>query len=183
MSEAILTMYSDPERAKRNLRGRREAASIMRQEARLGSKVNVCESALNLVSCIVPKMLSGTDQNGAWVGLRICHFRSEDFEPTGEKPTPNLPSSLTWNTISLYPCPMMGRPTARNAVGGAGMGGRRKQRPCCNGADRGCGSPTLPRPKGSRLPTGLSSRENLQNPRTGGQANDSHHDGWCGLRR
>lgn len=161
MSEAILTMYSDPERVKRNPRGRREAVSIMRQEARLGSMVNICESALNLVSCIVPKMLLGTDQNGTWVGLRICHFRSEDFEPTGEKPAPNLPSSLTWNTVSPYLRPAMGRPTARSAVGGAGMGGRRKRMPRCNGADRGCGSPTSPRPKGSRLPTGLSSRENL----------------------
>lgn len=161
MSEAILTMYSDPTRVKQNLRGRREAASITRQEARLGSKVNVCESALNLVSCKVPKMLSGTDQNGTWGGLRACHSRSEDFEPTGEKPAPNLPSLLTWNTVSPYPCPAMGRQTARNAVGDAGMGGRRKRMPRCNGADRGCGSPTLPRPKGSRLPTGLSSREDL----------------------
>lgn len=102
MSEAILTMYSDPARVKRISRERREAASIMRQEARLGSKVNICESALNPVSCDVPKMLIGTDQNGVWVSLRACHSRSEDFVPTGEKPAPNLPSSRTQNTISPY---------------------------------------------------------------------------------
>ena len=161
MSEAILTMYSDPERVKQNPRGRREAVSIMRQEARLGSKVNTCESALNLVSCCVPKMLLGTDQkvSGLDFGLAIPEARISN--PTGEKSAPNLPSLLTWNTISPYPCPSLGRPTARDAVGGAGMGGRRKRMLRCNGADRGCGSPTSPRPKGSRLPTGLSSRENL----------------------
>lgn len=107
MSEAILTMYPDPARVKRTSRETREAASIMRQGARLGSKVNRCESALNPVSCNVPKMLSGTNQNGVWVGLRACHSRSEDFGPTGEKPAPNLPLSLMRNTISPYPCPSL----------------------------------------------------------------------------
>jgi hypothetical protein len=102
MSEAILTMYPDPARVKRISRERREAASIVRQGARLGSKVNRCESALNPVSCDVPKMLSGTSQNGVWVGLRACHSRSEGFGPTGEKPAPNLPSARTQNTISPY---------------------------------------------------------------------------------
>lgn len=105
MSEAILTMYPVPARVKRISREKREAASIMRQGARLGSKVNRCESALNPVSCDVPKMLSGTNQNGVWVGLWTCHFQSEDFGPTGEKPAPNLPVSLMQNTISPYLCP------------------------------------------------------------------------------
>lgn len=105
MSEAILTMYPDPVRVKRASRETCEAASIMRQGARLGSKVNRCESALNPVSCDVPKMLSGTGQNGMWVRLRACHSRSEDIEPTGEKPAPNLPLSLTQNTVSPNPCP------------------------------------------------------------------------------
>lgn len=95
-------MYPDPARVKHVSRETREAASIMRQGARLGSKVNRCESALNPVSCDVPKMLSGTGQNGVWVGLRACHSRSEDIEPTGEKRAPNLPLSITQNTISPY---------------------------------------------------------------------------------
>ena len=136
MSEAILTTYSDPEGVKQNPRGRREAASIMRQEARLGSMVNKCKSALNLVNWNLPKMLTGKNQNDEWAGLRACASRSEDFMPTGEKPTPNLPLSLTWNTVSPYPCPILGRPTARKAVGDAGMGGRRKRTLRCNGADR-----------------------------------------------
>jgi hypothetical protein len=114
MSEAILTMYPDPARVKRIPREKREAASIMRQGARLGSKANRCESALNPVSCDVPKMLLGTGQNGMWVSLWTCHFQSEDFAPTGEKPAPNLPSSLMWNTISPYLCPRWaGRPQGR----------------------------------------------------------------------
>jgi hypothetical protein len=114
--EAILTMYPAPERVKPNPRGLSEAASIMRQGARLGSKVNERESVINLVKSIMPKMLTGMNQNGAWAGFGLTISEAGTTKLTGEEPTPNLPMSLTQNTESPYFRPLLlwaGRPQGR----------------------------------------------------------------------
>ena len=116
MFEAILTMYPAPERVKPNPRGLSEAASIMRQGARLGSKVNECESVINLVSGIMPKMLTGMNQNGAWADFGLQNSEAGTTKLTGEKPAPNLPLSLTQNTENPHFRPLLlwaGRPQGR----------------------------------------------------------------------
>ena len=91
MSEAILTMYSDPERVKYNSREEYKAASIMRQEARLGSKVNISESVINLVNMNLPKMLSGKKQK-----VRGLDFGFDDSEARTANP-PGKSRHLTFH--------------------------------------------------------------------------------------
>ena len=68
------------------------------------------------------------------------------------------------------PCATHGRLTARQAIGGAAIRGRKKQRPFCNEADRGFN--IIPHVKTGifdsgemtcRRPAGVSLRDNLEN--------------------
>lgn len=136
--------------------------------ARLGGTINESELLINAVRANKPKVLTGLNQKvRGW--MPPWELGAHGRQATGEEAGSNPSELAKRNTVSPYRRPIMGRPTARKAVGGAGRGCRKKRMPGCNGSDRGCGLPTSSRPKGSRLPTGLSSRENRQNPhrRTG----------------
>jgi len=85
--------------------------------------------------------------------------------PTGNvAPTGLARSSTAVNWVSPL-CPMScGIRTVRDGDGTAGRGGRKKRRRSCNEADRGVERERHhPAAKAGRLPSGLSSRESLEN--------------------
>lgn len=104
---------------------------------RLDGTVNVSEPLINVVKVEEPNALTGSSQNGTWPGIPAFISGIADERATGEKAGPNPLLSLTRNRVSPYPRRTTGKPTAREADGGAGKGRRRKRTPPCNGADTG----------------------------------------------
>ncbi len=60
-----------------------------------------------------------------------------DHMPLGREQAPNPTHSCKRNLATPYILPCGGKRAVRRADGGAGTGGRKKQRPSCNGADKG----------------------------------------------
>ena len=131
---------------------------------------NGCEPLINAVKISEPKMLTGSNQNGTWLGTGRVPYparRRDSHRRTGGA----YPIVVfTRNVVNPYPSRQGQRP-ARGAYGGAGIGGGRKRRPGCNGRDRGCATvATDPHAQAGRLPSGLSARERLANrPRRQGR--------------
>ena len=75
-------------------------------------------------------------------GSSTWYCDDADASMAGEQTPPNPRLLSTRNWVSPYRCLLLGKPgrgrqTARNAVAGAGKGGRKKRRLVCNGRDRG----------------------------------------------
>jgi hypothetical protein len=91
--------------------------------------------------------------------VRVLHSHpSWALRSSAYEEGPNPIRSRMRNMVSLYRSPKGSR-SARGSDGDAGKGWRKKQKPCCNGADTGSG----PGAKAGRLPPGLPSQENLAN--------------------
>ena len=105
------------------------------------------------------------DQNGEWSGLSVGRRRQRHPKPPpGDKPQPNRYTlSTTVNWVSPLRPTTSGILTARKGEGAAGRGCRKKRKPPCNRVDRATVMVEILNPKGCRLPTGVSSRENLRN--------------------
>lgn len=121
------------------------------------------EPLLNAVKINEPKMLTGSNQKGTWLGAGRVPYpvrrRDSHRRTGGASPSVVLPR----NVVTPYPS-RQGQQPARGAYGGAGTGGGSKRRPGGNGRDRECAvAATSSHAQASRLPSGLSARERLTN--------------------
>lgn len=75
-----------------------------------------------------------------WIFL--LHLGMRCHKTLGVFAEPTLLVLLIWNSETPYfRLALQGRPTARDAVGSAGLGGWKKRMPGCNGLDRGLNVP------------------------------------------
>jgi hypothetical protein len=95
-----------------------------------------CKSLIKTVIHEKPKMLIGFSQKGTRTGLGSINYPDEDVVPPVNRRRLTLKLSFKRNVVSPYHRLEIGKPVARQAVGGAGRGMWRKQRPLCNEADR-----------------------------------------------
>jgi hypothetical protein len=123
-------------------------------EARLCGKVNVREVLINPVTEEELKLLFKALAKRHAVGSSPWYCDDADITTAGEQTPPNPHMLSTRNWVSPYRCLRMderhkevrallrrhsheeGRQTARNAVAGAGRGGRKKRMAVCNGRHR-----------------------------------------------
>jgi len=102
--------------------------------ARLGGMTNRCEPTINPVKATRLKVLKSLNQT---VRSRLlfstlgAHGHYDCRGRVGVYTT----ASIERNTVNPYLRLARGKPTARTAVGGAGMRFRRKRMPTCNGPD------------------------------------------------
>ncbi len=103
-------------------------------DSRHGERMSICVTVVRLNE---PKRLSGSSQNGTGGGIDLfCWVYRGPWPPGREQaPNPMHSTSGTWKPRILPP--FRGKRAVRRADEGAGMGGRKKQMPSCNGADRG----------------------------------------------
>ncbi len=124
-------------------------------EARFLGTVNVSEVLINPVTEKELKLLIKALAKRRAIGSSTWHFDDADITMVGEQTPPNPRMLSIRNWVNPYRCLKAnesprevralwklhelrrGRQTARNAVAGAGRGGRKKRRLFCNGADRG----------------------------------------------
>ncbi len=103
-------------------------------ESRHGERMRIC---VTVVTINEPKRLSGSSQKGIGGGIFPCYREYRGPWPPGREqaPTPTHSTSGTWKPRILTPGG--GKRAVRRADGGAGMGGRKKRMPSCNGVDKG----------------------------------------------
>ncbi len=102
--------------------------------ARLGGMTNRCEPTINPVNANrlkVPTSLNQKVCSRLLLSTLGAHGHHDCRGRVGVYTT----VSNERNTVNPYPRPARGKPTARKAVGGAGMRSRRKRTPACNGSD------------------------------------------------
>jgi hypothetical protein len=120
---------------------------------------NKSESLINVVSMNRLKLLKSLNQKvWSWIALVNAEGHTDTNAP-GEKAEPNLSALVEWNVVSPYIPVADGKRTVRIADGCAGMDDGKSKSPA---AMVGIGT-FMSRPKGSRLPSGLSLQENGQN--------------------
>ena len=123
-------------------------------EARLCGKVNVSEVLINPVTEEELKLLDKALAKRHAVGSSPWYCDDADITTVGEQTPPNPHMLSTRNWVSPYRClsedeshgevrasmklhsERRGRQTARDAVAGAGRGGRKKRMAACNGRHR-----------------------------------------------
>jgi len=152
------TTYPRPRGRHQNREGTVYLPARRGSGARVTGMASTRELALNVVSQNQAKVLTAWTVAGTrgFVSLVMGIQRHR----RKARAYPGLSSMR--NVVSPHR-PRPGKRTARNADGGAGKGWRRKQRPACNGPDRGCDD--RPAAQAGRLPPGPSSRERLTNRR------------------
>ena len=99
--------------------------------------VKVSKSVIKVVTYDQPKRLRGWSQKAMEAGCASLKCGIVDHMPLGREQAPNLTYSCKRNLATPYILPFGGKRAVRRADGGAGMGGRKKQKPSCNGSDRG----------------------------------------------
>ena len=124
--------------------------------------LKIFEPLLNIVNDNRPKMLSGLTQNGKWPGGSALHSPLAEHGATGGQA--GAKRSVGTNAEHGKPVPLLERgrkvvrPTAAVRVEEVGESER-------SAAMAEIRAETSPGAKASRLPTGVSSRENLINGR------------------
>ncbi len=126
------------------------------RDARLAGRVNVCERLINVVNTDRRKVTDTPEPNGVSQVVSVdtrgtlpsCDRRIDRTHPRRVVQTElGKPDIAPSDLVSL------GRKAARWTDAVAGIGGRRKRTPCCNGADTGLKQ--VRRRKSCPLPTGL----------------------------
>jgi len=97
---------------------------------------NICELLINVVSASKPKMLTGLNQKVRGVDGAFEFRSAQSMIPPADRQTLShrVKSVEHGKPDCLRKC---GNRPARAGRRQAGMGGRKKRKPCCNGADKG----------------------------------------------